>query len=45
VKGVLEEEEERAIAKDIIQIGANQVVLGGDFNGPVTIGDQVDMIV
>ena len=39
------EKEERTTAKDVIQIGTNQVVLGGDFNGPITIGDQVDMII
>jgi hypothetical protein len=43
-KPILKGEIERTITNDVIQIGTSQVKLGGEFNGPVIIDDQVDTV-
>jgi hypothetical protein len=40
---MLKSEIERATTGDVIQIGASQVKLSKEFDGPVLIDDQVDM--
>jgi hypothetical protein len=35
---------ERTTTNDVIQIGTSQVKLGGEFNGPIVIDDQVDTV-
>jgi hypothetical protein len=41
---MLKSEIERTTTDDVIRISTSQVKLGGEFNGPIVIDDQVDIV-
>jgi hypothetical protein len=41
---MLKSEIERTITNDVIRIGPSQVKLSGEFNEPIVIDDQVDIV-